>query len=287
MANEIINNFESKNYRDLQKRLLRAMKNKNYTARKLAERISELNLIPSQTIESTYKSIKDYLKYEPDDKYIHFNPKSKETITNSIDYNLSFRTEFIFAFAKALNVSADYLLGLSDTMSTDINIREFCSKSYISEKSISSFNNYLSMVLKFKSYNNSDFDEIDILNIMLQDKNFYEYLSSYIDFAKLKKNDSISNIVSVKDMIGATKYKEASDLYFKLCHPEDFGTISVNEEMKKYIQMIVEEENEIDKEYEEDQKKEFLLKACMFNINQAAISLEKNILSNIEKEAKD
>lgn len=62
--------------------------------------------------------------------------ESPRTITHWENATRDIRTESIIKLSKALNVSSDYLLGLTKTESPDVTIRGICSKTGLSEVAI-------------------------------------------------------------------------------------------------------------------------------------------------------
>lgn len=153
----------------------------------------------------------------------------------------------LILLSKKLSVSADYLLGLSDTPTTDKDLQFICDYTGLSEKSIT---------LLHSGAIRANNKAIDFL---LSKTGFYDlcmcledYRKYYIEFLRYKEkiiNDKSSfpkNINEVYNIVNECK---------RLANDKDFKDFKLQKAFKKIVDSYCEEVVNIDKEIDEDFQK--------------------------------
>lgn len=109
-------------------------------------------------------------------------------------------TERLTALAKTLNVSADWLLGLAEEKSPNMNIRSICRYTGLSEQSIQSIHDYNEERKEGASFIKGPFGALTFIDSFLRDPEMYRamsYLSKAIYAYSCKYR--ISSIIQNKD----------------------------------------------------------------------------------------
>lgn len=152
------------------------------------------------------------------------------TITKHYNGDRTISTEYVIKYAKHFGVSADYLLGLSDVATTNIEIKAICEYTGLSELSLKVLNMYNQIKqLESDIYKNGC---IDVINFLLE--------KSYINndlFNTLHNltNHSFSNEIlelEIEDKLIDLCSKSNEDVY-KMIY--DNGTIIVGSAYRNHI----------------------------------------------------
>lgn len=86
-------------------------------------------------------------------------------------------TEQIIQIAKTLNVSTDYLLGVTNTMSTNVDLKAVSKYTGFDDKSIETLLHWKDTIDNSDSVNDRTITITKILNRMFQQRSFYQFLA--------------------------------------------------------------------------------------------------------------
>lgn len=271
MPKVITKDFEEKNYSNLQKRLLRAMKFRNCNKIcDLAALIYKNNSIPTCTQTSIEQKIKGYLK----------EAYSKDEINEKKGCSI----QDIIAYSKALNVSTDYLLGLTDVMSTDITIKEICSKYNFDEKAMEKLLSEINS--QYKEWRWIEKDKIKVLNILLSSDEFYKCIDSFCNWSKLHnsfKEDSLSKRQSAEEILGKELYDKAYVLDQQLkSRDPSIDSNNIDDDLVKAMDLINQEECEEYKSEEKKYKNELEERVMRFDIDECSRRLNDKVIAALK-----
>ena len=112
----------------------------------------------------------------------------------------------VVSLARHYKVSTDYLLGLTDVPTTDVELKAVCDLTGLSEQSIEQLNFLNSKINDVypAGFTDDDFSPIDLINVLIQDEYFFVFLVEFCQAVYYQKN-SLSN--SFDDII---KLQEAN-----------------------------------------------------------------------------
>lgn len=180
-------------------------------------------------------------------------------------------SEVIYKMCKYFEVSADYILGLSDLKSIDENIKTACKVTGLEEEAVLTLVDFRKNHILDK-YSTSC--AIEILNLFLEDWHFfillffvYSWISSILEYSENKKNICIDqNINAVEnakklltgtifgvveaDLINDLKMDKANKEFFNICHLT-LNKIQNNSEILKRLEKAKKEGFDVFKYYEE------------------------------------
>lgn len=86
------------------------------------------------------------------------------TITKHYNGDRTISTEYIIKYSKYFNVSADYLLGLSDVATMDKDIKYICDYTGLSEKAVEKLNDY-KLYSEFYKHNMTDKEFVEMVQV--------------------------------------------------------------------------------------------------------------------------
>ena len=115
---------------------------------------------------------------------------SRQAISQYCDGSTIPNADKLMKIAQFFGVSADYLLGLSETRTTDPNLKEICSYTGLSEKSVALLNQFAPTATQlsfedqygFSSSGGNDISPEDtnsFLNTVLEDQRFYKAIIAF------------------------------------------------------------------------------------------------------------
>lgn len=202
------------------------------------------------------------------------------TITKHYNGDRTISTEYVIKYAKYFGVSTDYLLGLSDVATTNIEIKAICEYTGLSELSLKVLN--ICNQIKQLESDIYKYGYIDVINFLLEKT--YKNDNLFNTLHKLM-NNSFSNKVfgfEIEDKIMELSLKTNEDVYNMIY---DNGTIIVGSAYRNHIVDYAEHlcSNLIHDLYIELNKQSYDYDVCLYSPNEFDLEYDLETTKQLKK----